>query len=90
MTLAEWGNPTASFSYCVMRLSTVEIRAGCRLWVRPQAEPATGKEKGHSPRWGCQKSGSSAEKTLNTHPRAFHIRKNYRDAGMLLRVRLPC
>lgn len=75
MTLAEWGNPTASFSYCVKRLSTVEIRAGCRLWVRAQAEPATGKEKGHSPRRGCQKSGSSAKKTLHADPRPFRLRK---------------
>ena len=62
MTLAEWGNPTALFSYRLKRLSTVEIRAGCRLWVRAQAEPAPGKGKGHSPRRGRQESGSSAEK----------------------------
>jgi hypothetical protein len=49
MTLAEWGNPTASFSYCLKRLSTVEIRARCRLWVRAQAEPATGKKKATLP-----------------------------------------
>ena len=63
MTLAEWGNPTALFSYRLKRLSTVEIRAGCRLWVRAQAEPTPGKGKGHSPRRGRQESGSSAEKT---------------------------
>ena len=51
MTLAEWGNPTALFSYRLKRMSTVEIRAGCRFWVT-----ATGAvlprhtEIGHSPR----------------------------------------
>jgi hypothetical protein len=87
MTLAEWGNPTASFSYCLMRLSTVEIRAGCQLWVRAQAEPAPGKGKGHSPHRGRQESGSSAEKTLHADPRPFHLRKNYGHAGALFPVR---
>ena len=43
MTLAEWGNPTALFSYRLKRLSTVEIRAGCRFWVTPAS-------RGHNPR----------------------------------------
>ena len=82
MTLAEWGNPTALFSYRLKRLSTVEIRAGCRLWVRAQAEPAPGKGKGDSPRRGRQESGSSAEKTLESRPRPFHFRKNNGYAGV--------
>jgi hypothetical protein len=88
MTLAEWGNPTALFSYRLKRLSTVEIRAGCRFWVTAQAEPAPGTGKGHSPRRGCQESGSSAEKTLHANPRPRHFRKNYRYAGMLFSVGL--
>jgi len=89
MTLAEWGNPTASFSYCQIRLSTVEIRAGCRVWVRGQAEPARGKEKATLPCRRGQESGSSAQKTLHADLRPIRLRKDYREAGVFLRVRLP-
>ena len=89
MTLAEWGNPTASFSYCLMRLSTVEIRAGCRLWVTAviPARPRQRKKPLSPP--GTPESGSSAEKPLHSNPRSFHLGKDYPYAGVLFPLRLP-
>ena len=76
MTLAEWGNPTALFSYRLKRLSTVEIRARCRFWVTPVSRSATRERKKPLSPPGTTESGSSAEKTLESRPRPFHFRKN--------------
>ena len=89
MTLAEWGNPTALFSYRLKRLSTVEIRAGCRFWVTPAGRGATRERKKPPSPPGTPESGSSAEKTLESRPRPFYCTKNNGYAGMPFSVGRP-
>jgi hypothetical protein len=81
MTLAEWGNPTALFSYRLKRLSTVEIRAGCRFWVTLATRGRNPRKKKATFPAGDARKWLFGRKTLESGPRPFHFRKTNGYAG---------